>query len=56
LVSAEERAKHIRPQLPIPQLFLSSATHEGLLALVRKLRDALEAHRGPIKSPTPWRP
>ncbi|GIV25234.1 MAG: hypothetical protein KatS3mg026_0926 [Bacteroidia bacterium] len=56
LVPPDQRSRFYLPAEPVPQLFVSGATHEGLEELLQALRQAVEEHRGPQKTPQPWRP
>lgn len=56
LVLPDQRNRVYLPSEPVPQLFVSGATHEGLEELLETLRQTVEAHRGPQKTTQPWRP
>ncbi|MCS7162163.1 MAG: GTPase ObgE [Bacteroidia bacterium] len=50
LVPPEARPAFLLPELEVPQLFVSGATHEGLDTLLEVLRQQVERHRGRYKS------
>ncbi|MEN3041102.1 MAG: GTPase ObgE [Bacteroidia bacterium] len=52
LIPPEARDSYRFPDVPVPQLFVSGATHEGLTELLNVLRSTVEYYRGTHKTPS----